>query len=118
MPAGYLGPVRVSEASGGKLVRDRIPDIIRSGGGDPHLETAPADALVDLLIAKLHEEVEEYADSREVEELADIIEVCFAAAAHAGISRGELLGLADTKRTERGGFDRALVWLGNRNTGE
>ena len=104
----------VTEPTGGKLVRDGIPEIIRADGAEPVIRTA-GDAEIDsLLLAKLVEEVEEYADSREVEELADVVEVCFAAAARQGVSVEQLLALARDKRDRRGGFERGLVWSGNR----
>ncbi len=104
----------VTQPTGGKLVRDRIPEIIRADGAEPVIRTA-GDAEIDsLLLAKLVEEVEEYADCREVEELADVVEVCFAAAARQGVSVEQLLALARDKRDRRGGFERGLVWSGNR----
>ncbi|UNX54236.1 nucleoside triphosphate pyrophosphohydrolase [Georgenia sp. TF02-10] len=107
----------MTEPDGGKLVRDRIPEIIRADGAVPVIRTA-GDAEIDgLLLAKLVEEVEEYADSREVEELADVVEVCFAAAARQGVSVEELLALARDKRDQRGGFAQGLVWSGNRAPG-
>ena len=86
----------VTGPTGGKLVRDGIPEIIRADGAEPVIRTA-GDAEIDsLLLAKLLEEVEEYADSREVEELADVVEVCFAAAARHGVSVESFRGLPAT----------------------
>ena len=46
-------------------------------------------------------------------ELADLVEVCFAAAALHGVDQDQLLEIARDKRQQRGGFDSRLVWMGN-----
>jgi predicted house-cleaning noncanonical NTP pyrophosphatase (MazG superfamily) len=97
----------------GKLVRDRIPEIIRSAGLDPIVTIAAPEDYNRYLCAKLDEERLEYVNSGDVEELADLVEVCFAAAQAHGVSPDELLGLAQAKRERRGGFTGRLVWLGN-----
>jgi predicted house-cleaning noncanonical NTP pyrophosphatase (MazG superfamily) len=99
----------------GKLVRDRIPDIIRSGGGDPVVRPAETHELPDLLRAKLAEEVVEFLESGDVAELADILEVVLALADQVGLSPGDLEKIRAAKAEERGGFDRHLVWHGNRS---
>lgn len=57
--------------------------------------------------------LEEYLSSGDVTEVADLIEVCFAAAALHGVSQDKLLAIARGKREQRGGFDGRLVWMGN-----
>lgn len=59
------------------------------------------------------EELEEYLSSGDVAEVADLVEVCFAAAALHGVGQDELLAIARAKRQQRGGFDSRLVWMGN-----
>lgn len=97
----------------GKLVRDLIPDIIRQDNLTPIIEQAPPAEFEERLVAKLREEVEEFAASGEVEELVDVMEVCFAAAARRGVTPEVLEELTRDKRERRGGFGRRLVWLGN-----
>jgi predicted house-cleaning noncanonical NTP pyrophosphatase (MazG superfamily) len=97
----------------GKLVRDRIPEIIRQSGRTPILETASPKDYEQYVRAKLQEELREYLESGDATELADLIEVCFAAAALRGVSRTELLAIAEDKRVQRGAFAKRLVWLGN-----
>ncbi|WP_189329855.1 nucleoside triphosphate pyrophosphohydrolase [Actinoplanes ianthinogenes] len=97
----------------GKLVRDRIPEIIRRDGLEPIVRTATEDEFRGYVQAKLREELAEYLESERAEELADVLEACFAAAALQGVSRSELIELAEQKRQERGGFDDRLIWLGN-----
>jgi predicted house-cleaning noncanonical NTP pyrophosphatase (MazG superfamily) len=97
----------------GKLVRDRIPEIILQAGLTPVIETASSEDYDQYVRAKLGEELREYLSSGDVTELADLIEVCFTAAALHGVSRDELLTIARDKRQQRGGFSDRLVWMGN-----
>jgi predicted house-cleaning noncanonical NTP pyrophosphatase (MazG superfamily) len=66
-----------------------------------------------LLRAKLVEEVEEFLGSEEPEELADVLEVVFALAAHLGVDRGQMEKLREAKALARGGFADRVVWSGN-----
>jgi predicted house-cleaning noncanonical NTP pyrophosphatase (MazG superfamily) len=97
----------------GKLVRDRIPEIILRKGLVPIVETASPQNYDRYVRAKLEEELAEYLSSGDVAELADLVEVCFAAAALHGVGPDELLAIARDKRQQRGGFDDRLVWMGN-----
>ncbi len=75
----------------GKLVRDMIPQIIRSKGLQPITYVADADKYAARLQDKLAEEVDEFiASDDDPEELADILEVLYALAEHAGTSREQL----------------------------
>jgi len=97
----------------GKLVRDRIPEIIQQAGLIPVIETAPPEDYGRYVRAKLVEELGEYLSSGDVAELADLVEACFAAAALHGVGQDELLAIALDKRQQRGSFDNRLVWMGN-----
>lgn len=97
----------------GKLVRDRIPEIIHRAGLVPVVETASPQEYGRYVRAKLQEELEEYLSSGDVTEVADLVEVCFAAAALHGVGQDELLAIVQDKRQHRGGFDGRLIWLGN-----
>ncbi|MEW1735592.1 nucleoside triphosphate pyrophosphohydrolase [Nocardia beijingensis] len=97
----------------GKLVRDHIPEIIRSDGREPSTRTAEADEYRILLRRKLVEEVEEFLQSEDAEEIADILEVLLALAAERGLTAADLEGIRQRKYEERGGFSARIVWLGN-----
>jgi predicted house-cleaning noncanonical NTP pyrophosphatase (MazG superfamily) len=100
----------------GKLVRDKIPQIIRAQGGEPILRIADAGEYRELLWAKLAEEVGELAaadDAHAPEELADVLEVVLALAAELGVDAGQLELLRAAKAVERGGFAKRIVWCGN-----
>ena len=61
-----------------KLVRDKIPDIITRRGDKPVTQILSADAYRRELGRKLQEEVTEFGQSGNVEELADILSrLCF-----------------------------------------
>ena len=94
-----------------KLVRDRIPDLIRTEGRQPVVEVLPANQRQDALLAKLGEEVAEVAAAEAEqlpEELADVVEVVRALAAELGLSLADVVELADRKRAARGGFDGGM----------
>jgi predicted house-cleaning noncanonical NTP pyrophosphatase (MazG superfamily) len=102
----------------GKLVRDRIPDIIRSTGRIPEIRALKGDELVEALLSKLEEETLELraaSPSERIEELADILEVVEALAGKFGIDMAAVERAADAKRAERGGFDGGL-WLVSQGT--
>jgi predicted house-cleaning noncanonical NTP pyrophosphatase (MazG superfamily) len=89
-----------------KLVRDRIPDIIRAQGRTPVVEHLAAEERRGALLAKLVEEAAEAAEDQDLaEELADVLEVVRALAAALGLSLEELTELADRKKAARGGFE-------------
>lgn len=105
---------RATGALRGKLVRDRIPDIIRRDGQTPVIETATPEDYPKYVRAKLVEELGEYLESGDVAELADLIEVCFCAALTLhDVAKGALLSIAQRKNDSRGGFRNQLVWMGN-----
>lgn len=47
-----------------KLVRDKIPEIIKNNGGTPFTETLSDEEYIEMLNQKLLEEVNEYLESR------------------------------------------------------
>lgn len=97
----------------GKLVRDLIPSIIEASGREPEYRTLNADEYEKALVDKLFEEAAEFKDATKEdrpEELADILEVVRALAAHMDLTPEALDHLAAEKREQRGSFaDR--IWL-------
>lgn len=91
-----------------KLVRDNIPEIIRGGGGDCVTEVLSDGDYLRALDSKLSEEMKEYTDSHSIEELADILEVVYAAAAAHGVTRDTLEKIRAEKRRKNGGFSKKL----------
>jgi predicted house-cleaning noncanonical NTP pyrophosphatase (MazG superfamily) len=99
-----------------KLVRDKIPEIIRQDGRVPVIRIIEGTTLVDALNTKLLEEHQEFLsahdDKAKLEELADLMEVVFGLAKQFGATREDLLILADQKRDARGGFDQGYFFEG------
>lgn len=101
----------------GKLVRDRIPAIIRADGAEPVIHVAGPEEYRARLRAKLGEEVAEFLGATEAEapdELADVLEVVWALARDLEMEPAQLEMLREGKAAERGGFTDRIVWTGNR----
>lgn len=94
-----------------KLVRDKIPDIIRAQGESPKVRELDETEYIFNLHRKLDEEVEEYHAEGKLEELADIMEVLFALSDTMEFSREELLAHCAEKREARGGFGKRQFLL-------
>ncbi|ELZ06240.1 hypothetical protein C482_00420 [Natrialba chahannaoensis JCM 10990] len=92
-----------------KLVRDDIPEIIVDSGETPVTRTASDAEYETYLCKKLREEVEEYVTDRDVDELADVLEVLHAIRKFEGISEQELHNRRERKADDRGRFDERLI---------
>ena len=97
-----------------KLVRDKIPEMIRSHGEEEVIRVLQADEYIECLEKKLDEEVAEYHASGETEELADILEVAFALAEACGVTREELMSVCREKEESRGGFAERIFLISKR----
>ena len=93
-----------------KLVRDKIPELIRAQGETPHTRILGQEEYTIRLEAKLDEEVQEFHKEQNLEELADILEVVYALAEDLGHTRQELEAVYDRKHDARGGF-RERIYL-------
>lgn len=91
-----------------KLVRDRIPELIEAKGGRPVVRILDDERYTQCLEEKLDEETAEYHQDKNLEELADILEVVFALAENLGASKEELMNVYRQKNQQRGGFSRRL----------
>lgn len=91
-----------------KLVRDNIPTIIKKSGRRPKTRILDDKEYVEQLFEKLCEEIDEFDEDRNVEELADIIEVLMALARTLGISQEELKEVRSKKVAIRGAFKKRL----------
>lgn len=88
-----------------KLVRDKIPQIIRDSGREPVTRVLEDDAeFLAALDAKLLEEVHEYLETPSVGELADIIEVIEAILAIRRIAQPDLRRAKNAKALKRGSY--------------
>lgn len=92
-----------------KLVRDNIPKIIKEAGKKCDTHTASDEEYTNMLEEKLKEELNEYMESKNLEELADIMEVIIALAKNSGYSEDELIHIRNDKYNARGGFDKKII---------
>lgn len=92
-----------------KLVRDNIPAIIEAKGAACETEILSDADYLRLLDAKLDEELAEYHQDQNIEELADLLEVIYACAKACGYTVAELESVRAEKAAKRGGFDRKLL---------
>ena len=94
-----------------KLVRDRIPEIIEATGSKCKIEILSDDEYIKMIDAKLDEELAEYHKDQNIEELADLLEVIYAAAVARGYSLEELEAVRGKKAESRGGFEKKILLL-------
>ena len=92
-----------------KLVRDRIPEIIAASGKQCTTEILSEEQYLKKLDAKLDEELAEYHQDPNIEELADLLEVIRAAAIARGYSVDELEQVRAEKAAKRGGFEKRIL---------
>lgn len=99
-----------------KLVRDKIPEIIRRDKKHPVIEILDDNAYELELKKKLMEEINEYNDAKTkeeaVEELADVMEVIHALSKVHGKSIDEIDLVRKEKFKKRGGFTDKVFLLG------
>lgn len=89
-----------------KLVRDKIPEIIRANDEEPKTHKIEDDKdYLEALIAKDAEESAELAADLCLEELADKLEVLYAIGKTVGFSPEDIEAARLKKRQERGGFE-------------
>jgi len=103
--SGYI----VSEIVYNKLVRDKIPAIIEADGKTCEVEILSDEDYLNMIDAKLDEELAEYHKDQNLEELADLLEVIHAAAIARGYSIEELEALRTKKADKRGGFQDKIL---------
>ena len=100
----------MSEIIHNKLVRDNIPLIIEAAGKQAVTRVLSDEEYLAELDRKLTEECAEYQADKNVEELADVLEVLYAIAAARGYSVQELERMRAAKAEKRGGFaDRIFL---------
>jgi predicted house-cleaning noncanonical NTP pyrophosphatase (MazG superfamily) len=96
----------------GKLIRDRIPEILEAEGLRYEVARLDDEAFRAALLAKLVEEAGEAAAAADADalarELADLYEVIDAVLELHGLDRDAVRALQARRREERGGFARRL----------
>ena len=92
-----------------KLVRDRIPEIIEASGNECKTAVLSDEEYIKMLDAKLDEELAEYHKDQNIEELADLLEVIYAATKARGYSIEQLEAVRVEKAAKRGAFDKKIL---------
>ncbi len=96
-----------------KLVRDNIPDIIRSDGEKPITRILDDKEYWNYLLKKDSEELEEVktaCTSEEVKkELGDKLEVLIAMANFYGFTLEDIINESEIKKSKKGGFEKRIL---------
>ena len=92
-----------------KLVRDKIPEIIELSGKTCVTEILSDADYLRMVDAKLDEELAEYHEDQNIEELADLIEVIYAAAKARGYTLEQLETVRTEKAAKRGAFEKKFL---------
>ena len=94
-----------------KVIRDRIPEIIEKSGNSANVkELSDSEFLIELE-NKLVEELEEYRESKSVEELADMVEVIYRILQLRGTTLEDFEKIRLEKAEKRGAFNKNLFLI-------
>ena len=94
-----------------KVIRDKIPEIIRNSGKKYSLKQLDDSSFLTELEKKLIEELNEYVKSKDVEELADLLEVIYRISELRGVNPDELEKIRQDKAEKRGKFSNNLFLI-------
>ena len=94
-----------------KLVRDKIPEIIEMSDKQCEIEILSDEKYLEMIDTQLDEELAEYHKNRNIEELADLLEVIYAATKARGYSIEDLEIVRAEKAEKRGGFDKKILLI-------
>ncbi len=92
-----------------KLVRDKIPEYIKSKGGLPITHIAADEEYWQKLKEKLQEEVNEFRKESNAEEVADILEIIDAICEYKGFNKEDLQKTKEKKVEDRGKFKDRII---------
>ena len=94
-----------------KLVRDKIPEIIEKSGAKCKVRVLADSEYLEMIDKKLDEELKEYHKDKNLEELADMLEVIYAATLARGYTLEELESARAMKKETRGGFEEKILLI-------
>jgi len=92
-----------------KLVRDKIPEHIKSRGGIPVTHIADDKEYWEKLKEKLQEEINEFIEAESYEEMADVFEVIDAITDYKKFNKEELQKVKNKKAEEKGKFKNKII---------
>jgi predicted house-cleaning noncanonical NTP pyrophosphatase (MazG superfamily) len=94
-----------------KAIRDKIPEIIADSGKKYDLKQLDDTSFLAEIEKKLIEEVNEYSESKDIEELADLLEVIYRISELRGVNSDELDEIRKDKAKKRGIFANNLFLI-------
>jgi len=98
-----------------KLIRDRIPEIIKEAGWKPRVRKLEKAEFLNALKKKVLEEAEELIQSKDkkgiIDEIVDIQELLDVLTSEVGLKKLEVKKLQAAKRKKRGGFKKRLFLI-------
>ncbi|MGE6402990.1 nucleoside triphosphate pyrophosphohydrolase [Bacillus cereus] len=98
-----------------KLIRNKIPQIIKNNGKTPTTRTLSQDEYIKEICKKTEEELTEYLEAttkeHKLEELSDLLELINALAEHAGTTLEEINNIRKKKAKERGDFSNRVFLI-------
>jgi len=98
-----------------KLIRDRIPEIIKEAGWLPMVKVLRKSEFLNAIKKKVFEEAGELIQSKDkkgiIDEIVDIQELLDVLAAEIKLTKSELKKLQVAKRKKRGGFKKRLFLI-------
>lgn len=92
-----------------KLVRDRIPEILKKDKVKFKSHVADKKEYLDKLYEKLTEEINEFKEKPSVDEFADIMEVLENIAKEHDFQLDDIKLAKKTKKMNRGGFNKKII---------
>lgn len=98
-----------------KLVRDKIPEIIKQDNCKPKIRTLDSKEFLTELFKKMSEEAEEFIKAKDdkkevIKEITDIYEVIDTVIHLYGLDKDAIIALQKKRRDERGGF-KNMIYL-------
>jgi len=94
-----------------KLVRDKIPEILDAKNISYEKHIASDEEYKVELIKKLNEEIQEFSEAGDPEELADVLEVIESLKKLSIYSKVEII--QQNKKEKKGGFDKKIILKGD-----
>lgn len=91
-----------------KLVRDKIPSIIKQDNREPITRILSDDEYIEELNKKIQEEMKEYLEDNSVEELADLVEVIYGILDYKKVPVEEFENIRLKKVEKRGAFKNRI----------
>jgi len=92
-----------------KLVRDKIPDVIKANGDEAIFHVAGDEEYYEKLKEKVLEEFNEFVEDESPEEFVDLMEVLDAIAEYIGFDKAQLEAIRRAKNEKRGAFKGRII---------